>query len=347
VTRPSAEPGVVFQSFRFIRGSTLGFTLTLPVAGAATVGPVGGVDALLVMAPALAFHIFIYVLNDVVDLPLDRSEPRRREFPLVTGAISPRAALTVALAVVPVGLGTAVLSGAPAPALAVLALAFVAGAGYDVWGKRTALPPVTDLVQGLAWAGLLAYGAAASGGPTALTVWLAAYVVTFIVLVNGLHGGLRDLTNDLQHGARTTAILFGARPRTERGVTLPAVLVGYAVILQVGLVLTALAAAATGSGTATTGAVIALLVGASLCLAGATRRAGEPGSLRHLGALHVLTCLLVLVVLTAPRLSPGAVLLLVTVFVGPLAVDRATVSALTWLLGRRRPPVQRTTVEGG
>ena len=35
----------------------------------------------LVVAVGLAFHVFAYVLNDVVDLPIDRTEPRRATSP--------------------------------------------------------------------------------------------------------------------------------------------------------------------------------------------------------------------------------------------------------------------------
>lgn len=349
MTKSSASPGAIHQAFYLIRGSTLGLTLTLPVVGAATAGPVGLIDALLMLPPAVCFHVFIYVLNDVVDLPVDRTEPRRSQFPLVTGWISPRVALTIALAAVPASLGTAWLTGASASALTVLGLAFAAGAAYDVWGKRAALPPLTDAVQGLAWAGLLAYGAVARGGPTSLTIWLSAYVMALIALVNGLHGSLRDLANDYRCGARTTAIFFGARPQGDRKVTVPAVLMGYAAALQTAVVLTALGAAAAGSGAAATGGAVALLAIASLCLVQAARRSGEPKALHHLGALHVISCLLVLVVLVAGQLSATAAVLLLVVFFGPLAVDAATVSALGWLLRlawHRRPTVQRVASGG-
>src|SRR3712207_6301146 len=76
--------------YRFIRFSALGASAILPLLGAATVQPrlsqpsIGGL-----LAVALAFHVFAYVLNDVIDLPLDRTEVLRRAFPLVRGAVQP------------------------------------------------------------------------------------------------------------------------------------------------------------------------------------------------------------------------------------------------------------------
>jgi hypothetical protein len=101
---------------------------------------------------------------------------------------------------------------------ATLAIGFVLMGAYNVWGKRCPFPPLTDAIQGIAWGTLAIYAAQALGAePNALTWMVAAYVVGYTLLFNGIHGPLRDLATDFASGARTTAIFLGARPAPDGG----------------------------------------------------------------------------------------------------------------------------------
>jgi 1,4-dihydroxy-2-naphthoate octaprenyltransferase len=51
-------------------------------------------------------------------------------------------------------------------------------------------------------------------------------------MINGVHGSLRDLENDLKSGAKTTALALGARPRANDAVVLSMPLVLYTLFLQ-------------------------------------------------------------------------------------------------------------------
>ncbi|HET9873674.1 MAG TPA: UbiA family prenyltransferase [Propionibacteriaceae bacterium] len=327
----------------FVRGSTAGFTLTLPIIGAASAGPLTAVTIVTLLPVAICFHIFIYVLNDVVDLPVDRTEIRRRDFPLVSGAIRPRTALWIALAAIPAALLYALAMDASRLALLLLLGSFLAGALYDLGGKRSAFPPLTDLVQGLAWACLLAYGAAATSAPTAGTALLAAFMILVIMLVNGLHGGLRDLANDIRCGARTTAILFGARPGPDGAPAIPPALLRYAGAIQTGMMITGVAATiqrgsdfAAHSETGAAVAVVALLLCAtsSVLLIMTARRRFDPLPFRQLGALQLLVTLVVPLVMVTPNLTPAAVVLASFCFVAPLLSDQASTTAVRWLIAQ-------------
>jgi 4-hydroxybenzoate polyprenyltransferase len=198
---------------KFIRFPTVSFSIILPLLGAAAVSsPLKSYQVLELLGVAMAFHIFAYVLNDVIDLPVDRTEPLRADDPLVQGTIQPRQALAVALLQIPVALILTVWLGANGPAYVFLAAAFLLMTVYDLWGKRTPFPPLTDFIQGLSWNALVLYGAAAVPGyPSKLLGIVIAFVVVFIMMINGVHGGLRDFANDLNCNVRTTAILLGVR----------------------------------------------------------------------------------------------------------------------------------------
>lgn len=317
----------------FVRLSALGLTVALPLVGAATVSPALPAGAAAgVVAVALGFHLFAYLLNDVVDLPIDRHEPRRAVSPLVQGTVSPGVALAVGGGGAVVALGVAVgwgAGGRRGPAALVLALGLMAA--YDLWGKRSPVPWLLDLVQGLGWGALFLYGAAVRGPWTALTGWLFAFWTVFIVLANGVHGGLRDLANDARCGARSTAVAMGARAGGDGRVVVPRRMIAYAWALHGALVGLVVGAWASGGPPPTGWAravslAVALGLGAAggWALARAVEAGGEPHALRLAGTLHLLLLMAMPVALLLPGLDPGFRALVVVGFAAPLA-------ALGWL----------------
>jgi 4-hydroxybenzoate polyprenyltransferase len=230
---------ILIICLRFIRFQAFSFTATLTLLGAVSASPsLTAPRVVVLLAAALSFHVFSHVLNDYVDLPLDRSQRLRQSDPLVNSVVPHEVALWVALAQLPIALAlTALLHPAVAAYLALLA-AMLLLAVYDIWGKRVPFPPLTDLVQGAGWAMLVLYGALlAPTAPTRLTAVVMLYITFEIILTNGVHGSLRDLANDLVGGARTTAILFRARP-TSTGQTYPRALLWYGLALQAALAAT-------------------------------------------------------------------------------------------------------------
>ncbi|PDW03103.1 UbiA family prenyltransferase [Candidatus Viridilinea mediisalina] len=324
----------LYHTFRF---SAFGATAVLPLAGAAAADPRLTLrQALGLLGVAAAFHGFAYLDNDRCDLELDRSQPLRADYPLVRGALSNAAACGLSLGCVGLAYALDALGFAPRRTAARrmrITLAFGLLAIYNRWGKRCPLPPLTDGLQGLGWAALLAYGAAATGRPDgSLLRWLMAYELVVIMQVNGIHGSLRDLANDAACGARTTALWLGARPTTTGGFHLTPALVGYALSLQAALwalpyaTLCQLAppqrrAAACGV-TLTNGFTLTLF------LLAAVRRPLQPAAV---GMLHLILILSTPLALVAPgmALAPRGVLLLAHGL--PLLANGMTYDALRLL----------------
>jgi 4-hydroxybenzoate polyprenyltransferase len=226
------------------RTSLLGVTFILVLLGAAAAERrVSSELLLLTLLAATAFHVAVYVANDIVDLPIDRTEPRRAASPLVRGTVTVRQ-MTLVVAVAGVT-ALAFAAVASARAIAPMALSLVMLLAYDVWGKRCRLPPFTDLVQGVGWAALVWYGSEAVGRATRNTLWLGVYVTLAIVVVNGVHGAVRDLANDSAHGARTTARWLGGRVDASGTTSIPTRLWVYAVVLHLADVSVLIAALAT------------------------------------------------------------------------------------------------------
>jgi 4-hydroxybenzoate polyprenyltransferase len=218
----------------FIRVSYLSFPIILPLLGAATVSfHLSNYQMLGLVGVAVAFHIFAHVQNDVIDLPLDRTEPLRADSPLVRGVIHPRQALAIALLHIPLGLVFTYWLGADSLAYLIFTIAAILITIYNVWGKRIIFPPLTDVIQGLGWSAMVWYGTVVvSGHPTVLSGVIIAFVTAFVVMINGVHNNLRDLANDLHCGMHTTALLLGVRP-LDKGLVLSFRFKLYALTLQV------------------------------------------------------------------------------------------------------------------
>lgn len=309
--------------YLFIRFAVLNFSLMLPLLGAATVSSRLSATVMLgLVAIALAFHCFAYVLNDVIDLPVDSSEPLRQEYPLVQGIIDRRPALAFALLQVPLALALTARLGTSIEAHTTLLVGFGLMAVYNLWGKRCPFPPLTDAIQGLAWGMLALYGAFDVGSPTALTCALLGLVLVLVLMINGVHGALRDLTNDLRNGARTTAIWLGGRP-CDGGLCIPQRLLRYALSLQalflaLGLLACARADYAPRILIPSAGAVVLVNASCLALLLRALQASADKCNMIRYGIWHLALSLGGLIVPFGARLQPVGLAVLLSIYVLPL-----------------------------
>lgn len=309
---------------RFLRLAAAGATVAIPLLGAVTALSEPGLEVIAgIAAVGLAHHVFSFVLNDVIDLPIDRTEPRRSPSPLVQGVVSPRFATIVAVFAGLLGLALSAFLGASLRAQVLLVASYLFVTAYDVWGKKTLLPPLIDMTQGVGWALLAWYGAELAGGATAVTAVFAVFLVGYITLANGVHGGLRDLENDLSHQARTTAIFLGAVPLPGGGARCPRTLRRYAVALDiwnamvVGVIIVTLAYQGWTLAYALT-AWLALAVASTRLLYKALMGAADRRTMMVLGTSHLIVSFAIAVAVLLPVAPPAIALFVLVVYVSPL-----------------------------
>ena len=339
-----------------IRFKALGFTLVMPLLGAATASAYPGLaghKVAALMGAALSYHLFSYILNDVIDLPVDRTEPLRADYPLVKGMIEPWQALGLALVQMPLAGVFTAMAGGSYQAYVILGASFALMAAYNVWGKRSIFPPVTDLIQGLAWGGLTLYGAAATTDSSRftfhvspLTVLTVSYVAIFIIMINGIHGSVRDLANDLRCGLRTTAVMLGARPRPG-GIDITPGLAWYTLALQV--ILIALPVLALTNNWLDYGpwelavtwvCMLAVALASVGLLAIASRSSSQARTLFVCGSLHLVLSFGALIVLFGFYLDTVLFVVIFAAYVGPLLASGLLHSGLAqaWRKVKRGRP---------
>lgn len=210
--------------------SRLGFSLLVPLMGAASVTPhqLPAAHAILVIvAVAWGFHMTFYGFNDFADHELDKVLGKKDDHPLVRGEISRRTALIITVAHTVGVFIIELLSGTTPLLMTLLALACGGVILYDLFSKRNPFPPLTDAIEGLGFTALCLYGAAKVGAPLPLSWILALNFGIFINFITGSFLGIVDVKGDLSRGARTTPIWFGTR--SVEGSALPFIPRGLAI----------------------------------------------------------------------------------------------------------------------
>lgn len=204
--RQFVTPFVLFLRFEYLI-----FAFMLPILGAASVQQsLDTQQVLWLLASAFCFHVFISLQNDIVDLPLDCTDPRRKDYPLVKGSVSLKFASVITLFQIPLVLALSSWWGMSD--LVVVAIILILGmmSVYNIWGKRTKFPIFTDFAQGIGFAGLVLFGAASSGNLTLFSAMAFWGVVIWMMQTNQL-GGIRDLQSDYFFDTSTTPIFLGSK----------------------------------------------------------------------------------------------------------------------------------------
>lgn len=313
------------ESFaRFVRLFSMGATVSYPLVGIGSSRYFGAAVLGGCVAIGIAVHIHADVGNDVADLPLDATDPRRGRGPLVRGAVRPITALFVALGSLPVVYGLVAALDGNARSLAALSAALLLIALYNVAGKSIPIPAVADLVQGIGWSALVLFGAELAGGATTTTYLAMAYVTAYVAMVNGVHGAVRDLRNDRAHGMRTTALLLGAEV-DDGSIIVPTSLVLYAGLLQAGLCALLIAAIVVGA-FPLPGVIASIAVLAAATVLGfiAYQRRHDLREAMAMGTWHLALVPAALLALFASTMPSWATAVAIAAFVAPpLLYDRA------------------------
>lgn len=213
--------GKLREYLKLSRSFNAGLTAIAPVMGAIAMHEVRLLPLALLFLAGFFGHVYGFVLNDIVDLRIDRSSAEISDRPLVSGTVSLREAWTFALLSMAASFA---IAGVLAwgwyswPPLVFLALSALSITIYDLISKRY---PGMDVFVGAGVLLLIVYGAASVGWPLSRLAWLVVGLGTLQVLfMQFVAGGLKDVENDYRSDANTLAVAMGVR--VERGrITIP------------------------------------------------------------------------------------------------------------------------------
>ena len=203
---------LVKEHLRLTRIHSCLITAFIPIFGALSVKGVNKLllpDIMALFTIGILVHVFGFVLNEFVDMDMDRKSPHLTKKPLVSGTVSKRNALAISLLSLAASLILCALYFRNFTALMILAGALCFGGLYDILGKKM---PGSDLLLG-GWAfGFCLFGAAAvTLSFTPFTYLIGALIFLRVMFENGVLGDLKDVEQEAQNGVRTMPILLGVK----------------------------------------------------------------------------------------------------------------------------------------
>ena len=157
----------------------------------------------LVIAAHVAMQLSIAILNDYCDRRLDTLSKKNKPIPL--GLVQPREALIVGLLLIV--LMVVLLLPLPPLALLVSCIYLALGQAYNLGLKST---PLSGIVFALAIPLIPLYAFLGVGHLLPVILWLVPVAALLGVGVN-LANSLSDIDEDAANGARTLAVVLGAR----------------------------------------------------------------------------------------------------------------------------------------
>ena len=193
----------------------MGLTAVAPVLGALSMGDVGSLPlwqlCVLFIIGCLA-HIYGFVINDVIDVRLDKLSKELLARPLVRGSLTRTRAVIFGIACM---IGSFLLSFVFFSELfaflvlaSILLIAYFLATLYDVLSKKY---PGMDLVLAGAIFFLILFGAWTIGTPTWLTYIVALIGGIQVLFMNMINGAVKDIDHDKAGSANTVAIRLGAK----------------------------------------------------------------------------------------------------------------------------------------
>jgi len=162
----------------------------------------------------ILMHIFEFVLNEYVDVDVDKLSPDLAEKPLVKGTVSLPTALAVTIGALVLCYLLTIVFFLNLWTLIMLTLAFEFGAIYDIHGKRF---PGSDFTLALWIFFFCLFGASVVSNQYTGILYLVAGLGFFQILFNNaVEGGIKDADHDATAGAHTLAHVLGVHVQNGR-----------------------------------------------------------------------------------------------------------------------------------
>ncbi len=213
-----AQNTQALEYIRLFRLQTGAITAIAPIFGYICFAAINDIEfnivnIFLLFLIGIFMHIFIFVLNEYIDVDIDRLSPDLAEKPLVKGSVTMKGAAAVIIVSFVLTYILAIFFFLRFWAIIALTISFVFGAIYDIYGKKF---PGSDFVLALwiFWFCLFGASTLTSHNPfelPALIYIVAGLGFMQIVFNNAVEGGIKDVDHDHLGGAKTLATVMGVK----------------------------------------------------------------------------------------------------------------------------------------
>jgi len=199
----------ILEYLRLFRFHAVSMETTIILIGALVMGQREIPLLLVIFLIGLFGHITGYVLNDYADLEVDKKSDELKEKPLVSGLISKKTAILIAVISAIITYSLTLYFFPYVQTLLLLGLATLLTIIYDFYGKKI---PGSDFIVAGTITVFCLYGASTVGLPFNNIIYLVCLTFFFdVVFINVVEGGLKDVDHDYLSGARTFATVAGVK----------------------------------------------------------------------------------------------------------------------------------------
>jgi len=208
------KKNTILEYLRLPRLQTAAVTAVTPILGSLVMGQADSVHLSILFLIGFSYHIYGFVLNEYIDVEVDKKSNDLQKKPLVSNMIPKRYALFISLLFCACSVLLTVSFFASVLPVLFLLLAILLGGLYDVYGKKI---PGSDFLLGLGFFFICLMGASTvSDKFTTVTYLVCSIYFIHIVFNNAVEGGLKDVDHDTIGGAKTLATRLGVRVQDGR-----------------------------------------------------------------------------------------------------------------------------------
>lgn len=211
---------------RLMRVPGIGALGLPPVIGAITVNNLSILTIIPLFMIGIFFSIFGFILNDYVDLDLDRYSKSLSRRPLVKGTITKRKSIIIMLICFFLGWLTVFIflyknENLFFIGLLILLISNILIIIYDLYGKKLL---GSDFIFALAETLFFLFGAlvASTNGLLSIFTWVGLIIIyTQMFYENAITGGLKDADHDYLKNVKNIASEFGVEVKSDKKLYVP------------------------------------------------------------------------------------------------------------------------------
>ena len=204
----------MLEYFRLLRLQTAAATATAPLLGALVIGQRDLLSLAILFFIGMLYHIYGFVLNEYIDIEVDKKSAHLQKKPLVSGIIKKETALFITVGAIVIACILIIVFFPALFPISLFLLALVLGGVYDLFGKKI---PGCDFILGGGFFFLCLFGVSTVSTNFTLPSYIVCSVYFFhIVFNNAVEGGLKDVEHDYLAGAKTLAIAMRVKVKKGR-----------------------------------------------------------------------------------------------------------------------------------
>ncbi len=209
-----AASNKIIDYFRLMRFHTAAATATPLLIAASLMDQKDLFLLLIIFIIGILSHIYGFVLNEYGDLEVDKKAGYLKEKPLVSGSITSRKALILAITALVIAFCLTIVFFPKPLTILFLLISFLLSGIYDIYGKRIT---GSDFILAGSFIFYCLFGASTvSTNFTNIVYLLCGLSFLNIAFSNAVSGGLKDVDHDYLGGARTLATIMDVKVEDDK-----------------------------------------------------------------------------------------------------------------------------------